>query len=945
MGELRTKTHEEKYDIIALNEIKPKNGHTPDSKNLQLNGYTLHTSNLQHEDARGACIYINNKFKSSEVTIENHTFTDSVSVEVMGQNKSKILITCIYRSGTPQKAIQKDEEMYKMIRSIDSLPGYKMKLIVGDFNLNRITWTPDPELPTHISEDSPEYKFVECTCDTYMYQHVTEPTRYREGNQPTCDDLLFSTHESNITDLSLEAPLGRSDHVTITCNINTDLKAIPTKKIAYNFNKADYSKMKTMLDKDWEDILRDKSVQESSDIIEEAYNKAVEECVPKYNQQGNDTCKPIWMNGQAFRKVKRKYSSFIRFLNTKQGQTYEDYKRKRNESTNENNKARKEFERKLGKECRTNPKATWRYMKVMNRISAKLAKLKKPDGTFTTSDKDIADTLNEQYHNAFTKENTTNLPNIPMKNLITPELQAFEVTEEEVVKELKALQPNKSPGIDYMYPRVLKEMAEVLGKPVTLLFKKSLNDEELPAHWLQALITPIFKKGSKILPENYRPVSLTCILCKILEKLAVKAIIKHIKENQLGSQRQHGFTKGKSTTTNLLEILNIWSEALMHGIPVDVLYLDYQKAFDSVPHLRLIRQVNSFGITGKALNWLKAFLSNRKQKVRVNGAESEWAPVLSGIPQGSILGPILFSLFVNDLPNEIQSLISLFADDTKIHIPLTTDDAANQLQEDLWKLEIWAERMQMRFHPLKCKVMHLGKNNKKQDYYMHTTGGDLHKLEETEVEKDLGVYTDNKLKFTDHCQMKINTAMKTLRYIKHTFKYLDENLFLLLYKALVRPHLEYCSCIWNPFLKYNIDAVERVQRRATKMVPNLRELSYTDRLEKLNLETLDYRRRRADLLEAYRIINGIHEVDQTCSCSRCPQKQMFTPALQTSTRGHSKKLQIQEATGIRKHSFSARVSKPWNSLSQKAISATSVNAFKNHLAKELPNKFQFTFSY
>ena len=308
-----------------------------------------------------------------------------------------------------------------------------------------------------------------------------------------------------------------------------------------------------------------------------------------------------------------------------------------------------------------------------------------------------------------------------------------------------------------MHPRILKEVADVLAKPITILFKKSLNSESLPAHWLQALITPIFKKGSKTLAENYRPVSLTCILCKVLEKLIILIIIKHIKENEFASQRQHGFTKGKSVTTNLLEVMNIWSEALMHGIPVDVLYLDYQKAFDSVPHLRLLEQVKSFGIEGKACSWLKAFLSNRTQKVRVNGSESKWAPVLSGIPQGSILGPILFSLFVNDLPNEIQSLISLFADDTKIYIPLTSDDSAQQLQEDLWKLEMWADMMQMRFHPLKCKVMHLGRTNQKKEYYMHTGDGDMHKLEETEVEKDLGVYTDNKLKFTTHCQNKINT--------------------------------------------------------------------------------------------------------------------------------------------------------------------------------------------
>ena len=162
---------------------------------------------------------------------------------------------------------------------------------------------------------------------------------------------------------------------------------------------------------------------------------------------------------------------------------------------------------------------------------------------------------------------------------------------------------------------------------------------------------------------------------------------------------------------------------------------------------------------------------------------------------------------------------------------------------------------------------------------------------------------------------------------------------------MVRPHLEYASCIWQPYLKYNTDAVERVQRRATKIVSSLKELSYTNRLKKLGLETLDYRRKRADLLETFRILNGTHEVDQSCHCSICPNKQMFSPSLSTSTRGHDKKLQIQQATGPRKHFFATRVAKSWNSLSQKAVSSPSVNSFKHHLSKELPNKFDFTFSY
>ena len=173
---------------------------------------------------------------------------------------------------------------------------------------------------------------------------------------------------------------------------------------------------------------------------------------------------------------------------------------------------------------------------------------------------------------------------------------------------------------------------------------------------------------------------------------------------------------------------------------------------------------------------------------------------------------------------------------------------------------------------------------------------------------------------------------------------MDEELFALLYKALVRPHLEYATCIWSPHLKYNIDAVERVQRRATKMIPSIKDLSYTDRLKKLKLETLEYRRKRADLLEVYRILNSQHNLDLHCHCQICPNKEMLTPTLSKTTRGHSKKLQIQEATGPRKHFFEARVASLWNQLSEITVSSKNITTFKANLSKDLPNKFHFKFS-
>ena len=278
-------------------------------------------------------------------------------------------------------------------------------------------------------------------------------------------------------------------------------------------------------------------------------------------------------------------------------------------------------------------------------------------------------------------------------------------------------------------------------------------------------------------------------------------MIDHIKRNKLYTKRQHGFTPKKSITTNLLEAMNIWTEALMHDIPVDILYLDYAKAFDTVPHQRLIHQVETFGITGNILKWIQAFLTDRQQKVLVNGSESSWSCVESGIPQGSILGPILFTLFVNDIPDLIKTSISMYADDTKLYCPLTSDESALDLVEDLSNLQEWARMMQMRFHPDKCKVMHLGKNNPKFNYYMQDsfteTTCQQHTLATTLLEKDLGVFIDSELDFTMH----------TIE----TFKYLNKETLLMLYKSIIRPHLEFGMYIWSSNLKINVNRIENIQ--------------------------------------------------------------------------------------------------------------------------------------
>jgi len=247
-----------------------------------------------------------------------------------------------------------------------------------------------------------------------------------------------------------------------------------------------------------------------------------------------------------------------------------------------------------------------------------------------------------------------------------------------------------------------------------------------------------------------------------METLVRKHIILHLESNNLISGEQHGFVAGRSCVTNLLETLDDWTEIIGSGGTVDVIYMDFMKAFDTVPHRRLLAKIEAHGIQDKVQKWIAAFLSGRQQRVCINGVVSEPASVSSGIPQGSVLGPVLFALYINDLPTKVHGTAKLFADDTKLYTQSDLQDAPAALQDDLDRLQKWSDDWLLRFHPEKCKVMKLGKSPSSAEYTMRQTtpdGGERTiTLEETEMEKDLGVFVDKQLSFKSHISKAVTKA-------------------------------------------------------------------------------------------------------------------------------------------------------------------------------------------
>ena len=581
-------------------------------------------------------------------------------------------------------------------------------------------------------------------------------------------------------------------------------------------------------------------------------------------------------------------------------------------------------------------KTLWNYVKNCKKDSIVVASLRNcKTGELLTEAKDKAEVLNDQFQSVFSRCTPLALGQLCaqaarlLPQAMTPGLQRypampdFTISTNGIKKMLATLKPHKAAGPDCIRPLILKELWDTIAPILQVIFTRSFKTGKLPSDWKKANVVPVFKKGSKQLPVNYRPVSLTCICCKLMEHIIVSQISRHLDDNNILNKNQHGFRRGLSCETQLVEFVHELHQGTIKGGQVNAIVMDFSKAFDKVAHNRLMHKLDKYGIQGNTAAWIKDFLSERTQQVVVDGEFSGQVPVTSGVPQGSVLGPVLFLLFINDITEGVTSDMRLFANDTIIYKTIRSRTDSDNLQKDLSRLEKWSKDWQMEFHPAKCNILHITRS--KRPITSHTIYG--HDLESLDTAKYLGVHLSTDLRWNRHVDATRQSASGVLKFLRRNLRVSSTSVKTRAYQMYVRPKLEYAGIVWDPHTKTNTDKIEMVQRQAAHWVLGRHHntSSVTQMLQHLQWRSLEMRRIDTRLTFLYKLRNGLVGLDPS------PYLQKTAGAVGRAHPHHY--VQPRPENQIQGGSFFFRTVKQWNGLPGDAALAPSLDVFKHRVSQ------------
>ena len=499
-------------------------------------------------------------------------------------------------------------------------------------------------------------------------------------------------------------------------------------------------------------------------------------------------------------------------------------------------------------------------------------------------------------------------------------------TTDKIIELVKNLDIAKANGPDGVSACMLKATVYSIAPSLTSLFNLSISKGHFPKMWKTASVVPIPKSKAKHSPSGYRPISLLSILSKLLEKHFHSVLSNHLAEHQPLSDIQWGFQRGKSTTTALLSITQEWARLLDQNHEICCVFFDLQKAFDTVPHRSLLKRLEQLHLHPLILRWIHSYLSHREQSVVVNGTSSNPTHVISGVPQGSILGPLLFLIYVDSISSLNLSegtKLALYADDMLLHRTIYSTADYAELQKDIDNIYQWSVANHLSFNVSKCKSMVI---TRKRNSNPSTMSLNHIPLEMVYQYKYLGVTLSSDLSWSAHIKEICAKGRKLLGLLYRQFSNnTDPNVLAKLYVALVRPHLEYGAQVWNPHSAKDVDNLEKIQKFALRICSKNFHANYQDLLQFFQLPSLQNRRLYLSLCSFYKIINNIEYFPAHC---------LPSPSLLPFLRcNHNHQFNIPYArTNLLKYSFLPTILSVWNNLPIVAVNCTSLLQFKHHIS-------------
>ena len=669
-------------------------------------------------------------------------------------------------------------------------------------------------------------------------------------------DLAFA-HNVNI-DVSIADKACSSIHdaLSLVVDVKSDHHSVHTSRTNFNFKRADWEHMIMLLSCiSWSNLEHFPSVNDALAYFYDIIHAVMLDCVPTVII--NTKKFPYWYDAELITLVKEKELYHKAYIRNGRNVLSDDYTKFCDLRKNIKYKQRHrivEYSGEIGNEMKTNPKRFWGYVKSLKQ-SKSLPPVMSLNGVDYCSLYDIVNKFNVFFKSVF-KCNSDDVPSCPLSD--APRFILTPTTPEEMLDLLKSLDPHSSSGFSNIPAKLLIKCAAQLCHPLCVIFNLSISRGEYPKLLKCNNVIPIFKEGDKMCIESYRPISIQPIIAKLFESLISKRLKPHIKH--LFIDEQHGFQPKKSTFSNLACYTDFITSALNDKCEVHSVYTDFSKAFDVVPHnLLLLKMSRHFGIDGVALKWFTSYLTNRFQRVVLSGVESDWVSVTSGVPQGSILGPKLFLMYVNDLPSELkQSKSSLFADDSKLFRRICSIVDCIMLQNDLNLLHVWCSLWKISLNIKKCCSIAFTLKRKNKINYTYSLGDA--QLKNVFIVKDLGVYLSSDMNFSYHVEFITKKANRMLGFIRRVTKpFKDCDVLCSLYKSLVRSGLEYCSSIWSPSQNYLILKIERVQKRVVKWLCYKKRTKYESSqypalCRSFGMQPLESRRTVSDLRNLNKVL-------------------------------------------------------------------------------------------